>query len=71
MNDTPKLTDQEVLEHARDVLAEHMPLQGGEEVCTGADLLQILLGVSAKKGQSIRCVRVWRMRRVMQRCAII
>lgn len=50
MNYTAKLTDQEVLEYGRDVLAEHMPMQGSETVCTGDDLLQILLGVSAKKG---------------------
>jgi hypothetical protein len=50
MNFTAKLTDQEVMEHVRDVLVEHMPLHGSDTVCTGADLLQILLGVSAKKG---------------------
>jgi hypothetical protein len=50
MNYTPKLTDEDVMKHARDVLSAHMPLQGSDLVCTGTDLLQILLGVSAKKG---------------------
>lgn len=49
MNYTPKLTNMDVLAHARDVLKEQMPLEGGEGICTGDDVLQILLGVSAGK----------------------
>jgi hypothetical protein len=50
MDYTPKLTDKDVLEQARDVLGEHLPLEADGYVCTGADLWQILLGVSAKQG---------------------
>ena len=50
MNYTPKLTDTDVMEQARDVLSEHLSLEADSVVCTGADLWQILLGVSAKQG---------------------
>ncbi len=50
MEYTPKLTDMDVMEQARDVLTEHLPLEADGYVCTGADLWQILLGVSAKQG---------------------
>ena len=50
MEYTPKLTDADVMEHARDVLTEYLPLEADGYVCTGADLWQILLGVSAKQG---------------------
>ena len=50
MEYTPKLTDMDVLEQARDVLTEHLPLEADGYVCTGADLWQILLGASAKQG---------------------
>jgi hypothetical protein len=49
MNYTPKLTNMEVMAHARDVLTEHLGLEGGDGICTGEDVLQILLGVSAGK----------------------
>ena len=49
MNYTPKLTNMDVMAHARDVLKEQMTLEGGDGICTGEDVLQILLGVSAGK----------------------
>jgi IS4 transposase len=45
----PKLTDTTVMEEAREALNETLPLVAEGYVCTGADLWQILLGVSAKK----------------------
>src|SRR5450759_3641588 len=50
MKYTPKLTDMDVMEQARDILTEHLPLEADGYVCTGTDLWQILLGVSAKQG---------------------
>lgn len=50
MEYTPRLTDQDVMEQARDVLTKHTPLAADGYVCTGADLWQILLGVSVKQG---------------------
>jgi hypothetical protein len=50
MEYTPKLTDMDVMEQARDVLSKHLPLQADGYVCTGADLWQILLGVSVQQG---------------------
>jgi putative transposase len=49
-NDTPKLTDQEVLQRARTLLAEHLPLQADGYTCTTDDLLDVLLGVAANRG---------------------
>ena len=49
MEYTPKLTDMDVMEQARDVLTKHLPLAADGYVCTGDDLWQILLGVSAKQ----------------------
>ena len=39
MDYTAKLSDEGVLEYAREVLAEHVPLAAEGYVCTGADLL--------------------------------
>ena len=50
MDYTPKLSDKDVMEYAREVLAEHVPLEADGYVCTGADLWQILLGVSVHQG---------------------
>lgn len=50
MEYTPKLTDRDVMEQARDVLAKHLPLAADGYVCSGADLWQILLGVSVQQG---------------------
>jgi putative transposase len=49
-NDTLKLTDQEVLQRAHTVLAEHLPLQAEGYTCTTDDLLNVLLGVAANRG---------------------
>ena len=49
-NDTLKLTDQEVLQRAHTVLAEHLPLQADGHTCTTDDLLNVLLGVAANRG---------------------
>ena len=49
-NDTPKLTDREVLQRAHTLLAEHLPLQADGYTCTTDDLLDVLLGVAASRG---------------------
>ena len=49
-NDTLKLTDQEVLQRAHTVLAEHLPLQADGYTCTTDDLLDVLLAVAANRG---------------------
>ncbi len=45
----PKLTDRGVMKEACDTLNDHLPLEADGYVCTGTDLWQIMLGVSAKK----------------------
>jgi len=42
-NDTPKLTDDQVLEYARQGLEAHLPLSAEGYKCTTEDLLHILL----------------------------
>ncbi len=49
-NHTPKLTDQEVLQRAHTVLADHLPLEADGYSCTTDDLLDVLLGVAANRG---------------------
>ncbi len=49
-HDTPKLTDQDVLQHARSRLQAHLPLHAEGYLCTTADLLNVLLGVAANRG---------------------
>jgi putative transposase len=49
-NDTLKLTEQTVLNYARDSLREHLPLQAEGYDCTTDDLLNVLLGVAANRG---------------------
>src|ERR687886_2181209 len=46
---TPKLTDRDVLHHARTHLRDHLPLQADGYVCTTDDLLQVLLGVAVNR----------------------
>jgi putative transposase len=46
MNNTPKLTDQEVLDYARAGLQEHLPLEAEGYQCSTADLLDALLGIA-------------------------
>jgi len=54
-NDTPKLSDQQVLEHARKGLEEHLPLQAEGYICSAEDLWNVLLGVGVK-GATIESV---------------
>jgi len=49
MNDTPKLTANQVLEHARQGLQAHLPLQANGYKCTKDDLLNILLTAAARQ----------------------
>lgn len=44
-NDTLKLTDQKVLEHARESLREHLPLQAQGYTCTSDDGLRLTLAI--------------------------
>ena len=54
-NHTPKLTDQDVLHHARARLRDHLPLQADGYCCTTDDLLQVLLGVAVNR-QTIEAI---------------
>ena len=45
-NDTLKLSDREVLEHARSSLQDHLPLHAAGYQCRTEDLLNPLLGVA-------------------------
>jgi hypothetical protein len=49
MDDTLKLTDRKVLEHAQDNLREHMPLTAEGYQCSTDDLLNALLGVAVNR----------------------
>ncbi len=49
MNDTLKLTDAQVLAHARDLLQEHLPLAVDGNCCTTDDLLSALLGIAVNR----------------------
>jgi hypothetical protein len=49
MNDTLKLTDAQVLEHARDTLREHLPLTADGVHCTTDDLLNVLLSLAVDR----------------------
>jgi hypothetical protein len=49
-NDTLKLTDEKVLNYAREGLKAHLPLQAEGYKCTTDDLLNVLLGVAANCG---------------------
>ena len=46
----PKLTDQEVLNRSRTLIAQHLPLQADGYTCTTDNLLDVLLGVAANRG---------------------
>jgi len=48
-NDTPKLTDSQVLEHASQSLDAHLPLVAEGYKCTTEDLLHILLVAAARQ----------------------
>jgi putative transposase len=49
MNDTPKLTANQVLEHARQGLQAHLQLQAEGYKCTKDDLLNVLLTAAARQ----------------------
>lgn len=49
LNNTPKLTDQKVLEYAQSLLQEHLQLQAEGYACTADDLLNVLLGVATNQ----------------------
>jgi Transposase DDE domain len=49
MDDTLKLTDRKVLEHAHDNLREHLPLTAEGYQCSTDDLLNALLGVAVNR----------------------
>ena len=49
-HDTLKLSDRKVLDHAREVLKENVPLEAEGYVCTTDDLYDVLLGVAANRG---------------------
>ena len=49
-DDTLKLSDQKVLDEARQVLKENLPLEAEGYVCTTDDLYNVLLGVAANRG---------------------
>jgi putative transposase len=49
MNDTLKLTDDQVLVHARALLREHLPLTAAGTCCTTDELLNALLGVAVNR----------------------
>ena len=44
------LSDQKVLDHAHELLKEHLPLEAKGYVCTTDDLYSVLLGVAANRG---------------------
>jgi putative transposase len=48
--DTLKLSDQKVLDYARESLQAHLPLHAEGYVCSTDDLLNVLLGVAAHRG---------------------
>jgi putative transposase len=50
MNDTLKLTDDQVLTRAHDLLHTHLPLMAEGSCCTTDDLLNVLLGLAVNRG---------------------
>ncbi len=50
MNDTLKLTDDQVLTRAQDLLRDHLPLTAEGSCCTTDDLLNVLLGLAVNRG---------------------
>ncbi len=55
MDNTPKLTEREVLEYAQTGLQEHLPLEAAGYKCSTADLVNVLLGV-AVSGATVEAV---------------
>jgi putative transposase len=50
MDDTLRLTDQEVLNYAQGLLGKYLPLTANGYACTTDDLLKVLLGIAANTG---------------------
>jgi putative transposase len=50
MTDTLKLSDDQVLDHARTLLREELPLTADGSCCTTDDLLNVLLGIAVNRG---------------------
>jgi putative transposase len=50
MNNTLKLTDDQVLARAHDLLQAHLPLMAEGSCCTTDDLLNVLLGIAVNRG---------------------
>lgn len=46
---TPKLTDHDILQHARARLEQHLPLQADGYLCTTSDLFNLLIGTAATR----------------------
>ena len=46
---TPKLTDHDILQHARARLEQHVPLQADGYGCTTSDLFNLLIGTAATR----------------------
>ncbi len=59
MNDTLKLTDDQVLARAHDLLQEHLPLTADGSCCTTDDLLNVLLGLAVNRGTVEAVCRDW------------
>jgi hypothetical protein len=47
---TLELTDQQVVDHARDLLHAYRPLSAASYACTIDDLLNVLLGIATNRG---------------------
>lgn len=57
-HNTLKLSDQKVLDEAREALEENLPLEAAGYVCTTDDLYNVLLGVAPIAGRSKRSARI-------------
>jgi hypothetical protein len=49
-HNTLELTDQQVVDHTRDLLHAHLPLSADGYACTTDDLLNVLLGIATNRG---------------------
>ena len=56
---TLELTDQQVVDHARELLRAHLPLSAEGYECTTDDLLNVLLGIAANRGTLEAVCRDW------------
>lgn len=54
-NNTPKLSDQQTLNHARTILETHLPLEANGYKCTTETLYDVLLALTAT-GQTVTAV---------------